>query len=205
MKRTALLLSVLFVFGVAPLSWAAKGKAATTSPGSYKSWGEAEIDEIEIAKAFTASGYQRIAVMPFDTSKIEPAGKEAVVIQGALDGYTAVFVEGLRERIAAKHTNIEISTKAPKTAKTLIVRGSVEELNPGSRAKRALAGYGAGAARNKVNIELVDAKSGDVLVRFTQAHRSAGTFKFAGGTPAQVMRDGTRAMGEDTAAVINSF
>ena len=204
MKRNALLLSVLLVIAVSPLAQAAREKGAT-SPGTYKNWGEAEIDEIEIAKAFTSSSYDRIAVVPFDTSKIEPKGKEAVVIQGALDGYTAVFVEGLRDRIAAKSMKIDIAEKAPKTAKTLIVRGTVEELNPGSRAKRALAGYGAGAARNKVSVELVDAKSGTVLVRFTQAHRSAGTFKFAGGTPAQVMRDGTRAMGEDTAAIINSF
>jgi hypothetical protein len=54
-------------------------------------------------------------------------------------------------------------------------------------------------------VELVDAKRGEVLIRFTQAHRSAGTFKFAGGSDAQVLRDGTRAMGEDTAHVITRF
>ena len=205
MKRSALLLSV-FLLAVSPLAYGARGKAVT-SPGTYKAWGAAEIDQIEVVKTFAASSYDRIVVLPFETSKIEPKGGDAVVVQGALDGYTAVFVEGLRADIAVKSTKIEIAEKekTPKSEKTLIVRGTVEELNPGSRAKRALAGMGAGAARNKVSVELVDAKSGDVLVRFTQAHRSAGTFKFAGGTPAQVMRDGTRAMGEDTAAVINAF
>jgi hypothetical protein len=144
MKRNVLLLFA-FLVAIVPHLYAAKGKAVT-SPGTYKSWGEAEIDEIEIVKPFSASSYDRIAVVPFDTSKVEPTGKEAVVIQGALDGYTAVFVEGLRDDIAAKGTKIEITDKAPKSVKTLIVRGAVEELNPGSRAKRALAGYGTRSA-----------------------------------------------------------
>lgn len=202
MNRTAVLLSVVMLT-IAPLAEGAK--KASTEPGTYKGWSEADIDEIEIVKTFASGDYERIVVVPFDTSKVEVKGDGAVVIQGALDSYTAVFVEGLRERLKAKSTKIDIADKAPKTAKTLVIRGTVEEIHPGSRAKRFIAGMGAGAARNKVTVQLVDAKKGDVLVRFTQAHRSAGTFKFAGGTPAQVMRDGTRAMGEDTAAVINAF
>lgn len=49
-------------------------------------------------KTFAAGDYETIAVLPFDTSKIEPGeGDKGVTIQGALDGYTAVFVEGLRD------------------------------------------------------------------------------------------------------------
>lgn len=202
MKRIALLLFVSLV-AAAPAAYARGGKAVK-EPGKYTGWSAADIDEIEIVKSFSTSGYEKIAVLPFDGSKIEPKGDEAVAIQGALDGYTAVFVEGLRDDLKA-NVKVDIVNNAPKSAKTLIVRGSVEELNPGSRAKRALAGFGAGAARNKVSVELVDAESGDVLIRFTQAHRSAGTFKFAGGSSAQVLRDGTRAMGEDTAAILNEF
>ena len=202
MKRITLLLLVSIV-AVAPFA-EARGKKADTAPGKYEGWSDADIDEIEIVKTFTAGDYETIAVLPFDTSKVKPEGDKAVTIQGALDGYTAVYVEGLRDHLkgAAK---VEIVDEEPKTAKTLIIRGAVEELDPGSRAKRYLAGFGAGAAHNKVSVELVDAKSGDVLVRFTQAHRSAGTFKFAGGSDAQVLRDGTRAMGEDTAHVFTRF
>lgn len=204
MKHIPLLLLVSFV-AMAQLAEARGKKAeAKTEPGKYESWSDAEIDEIEIVKTFAAGDYDTVAVLPFDTSKVKPEGETAVNIQGALDGYTAVFVEGLRDDLEDK-LKVEIVEKAPKSAKTLIVRGAVEELDPGSRAKRYLAGFGAGAAHNKVSVELVDAKSGDVLVRFTQAHRSAGTFKFAGGTDAQVLRDGTRAMGEDTAHVITRF
>ncbi|HYO78466.1 MAG TPA: DUF4410 domain-containing protein [Thermoanaerobaculia bacterium] len=203
MKRIALLLAVSLA--VAPLAVARGKKDVQTEPGKYTSWGEAEIDEIEIVKAFDAGDYETIAVLPFDTSKIEASGEKGVIIQGALDGYTAVFVEGLRDDLESG-AKVEIVDKAPKkAAKTLIVRGAVAEIDPGSRAKRTLAGFGAGAARNKVSVELVDAKTGDVLIRFTQAHRSAGTFKFAGGSDAQVLRDGTRAMGEDTAQILNVF
>jgi Domain of unknown function (DUF4410) len=192
---------MLLLFAV--LLVAAK-KGVPTAPGKYESWSDAEIDEIEIVKSFSLADYETIAVVPFDTTKVKAEGDKAVVIQGALDGYTAVYVEGLRDDLKGK-VKTDIVDKAPKTAKTLVIRGAVEEMNPGSRAKRYVAGFGAGAARNKVSVEIVDAKSGDVLVRFTQAHRSAGTFKFAGGSDAQVLRDGTRAMGEDTAQVLLQF
>lgn len=203
MKRIALSLCVLTLV-LAPLA-EARGSKAVTEPGKYTGWSDADIDEIEIVKTFSSADYDSILVVPFDTSKIKPEGDKAVVIQGALDGYAAVFVEGLRDDLkgAAK---VEIVNDAPRKAeKTLVIRGSVEEINPGSRTKRYVGGFGAGAARNKVSVEIIDAATGETLVRFTQAHRSAGTFKFAGGSDAQVLRDGTRAMGEDTAAILNEF
>jgi len=202
MKRIALTLLVS-VIALGPVA-EARDKKPETAPGKYTAWSEADIDEIEIVKTFAVADYEAIAVLPFDTSKVKPEGEKAVNVQGALDGYTAVFVEGLRDHLKGK-LKVEIAEKEPKSEKTLILRGSVEELDPGSRAKRYLAGFGAGAAHNKVSIEIVDATSEEVLVRFTQAHRSAGTFKFAGGSDAQVLRDGTRAMGEDTAHVITRF
>jgi len=202
MKRIALSLCVLTLV-LAPLA-EARGSKAVTEPGKYTGWSDADIDEIEIVKTFSSADYDTIVVVPFD-SEIKPEGDKAVIIQGALDGYTAVFVEGLRDDLKSE-AKVEIANDEPKTTKkTLVIRGSVEELNPGSRAKRYVAGFGAGAARNKVSVEIVDAATGETLVRFTQAHRSAGTFKFAGGSDAQVLRDGTRAMGEDTAAILNEF
>ena len=203
--RPIALLALTVTLIVAPFAHARGKEGPQTAPGKYTSWGEAEIDEIEIVKPFAAADYETIVVLPFDTAKIAVEGDKGVIIQGALDGYRAVFVEGLRDDLESG-AKVELAEKEPKkTKKTLILRGAVEELNPGSRAKRYVAGFGAGAAHNKVSVELVDAASGDVLVRFTQAHRSAGTFKFAGGSDAQVLRDGTRAMGEDTAAILNSF
>ncbi|MFZ2492768.1 MAG: DUF4410 domain-containing protein [Thermoanaerobaculia bacterium] len=202
MKRAWVLLCLVTV-AIAPIATAGERKAQT-EPGAYKGWGP-DIDEIEIVKTFAAKDYEKIVVLPFDTSKIEVKGDKGVVIQGALDGYTAVFVEGLRSDLKSG-AKVELGDPSKGgAARTLVVRGVVEEISPGSRTKRYVAGFGAGAARNKVSVELVDAASGEVLLRFTQAHRSAGTFKFAGGTDAQVLRDGTRAMGEDTAHIIDAF
>ena len=85
------------------------------------------------------------------------------------------------------------------------MRGSVLDLSPGSRAKRYLAGYGAGAAGTKLNGEIVDAASGQVLVRFTQERRSGGTFKFGGGNDMDVMRDSIHAVGQDIAHMLEAF
>jgi hypothetical protein len=202
MKRFTLMLCALLLIG-APIA-EARGKKTDTTPGTYDGWGEADIDEIEIVKTFDTSDYDKIVVVEFNTSNVKPEGDKAVVIQGALDGYTAVFTEGLRDDLESKK-KVEIASKTPKSGKTLVIRGKVEDINPGSRAKRYLAGFGAGAAANKISGEILDASTGKVLVRFTQAHRSAGTFKFAGGSDAQVLRDGTRAMGEDVAYILNMF
>jgi hypothetical protein len=75
----------------------------------------------------------------------------------------------------------------------------------GSRAGRMLAGYGAGSSSTKVTGEIVDAKSGAVLVRFTQARRAGGTFKFAGGGDVEVMRDAIHATGKDVAHILTAF
>ena len=53
--------------------------------------------------------------------------------------------------------------------------------------------------------EIVDAKSGDVLIRFTQERRSGGTFKFGGGNDMDVMRDSIHAEGQDIAHILDSF
>ena len=48
------------------------------------------------------------------------------------------------------------------------LRGKVADIHPGSQAARYWAGFGAGSAWVKINGELVDAKSNDVLLRFEQ-------------------------------------
>ena len=63
----------------------------------------------------------------------------------------------------------------------------------------------AGAAGTKISGELVDAKSGAVLVRFTQNERSHGSFKFGGGKDLDVMRDSIHAAGKKVANILDSF
>ncbi len=207
MRSRALFLSILFlVTVVVPALYARGSKPAPTAPGKYKVWGQ-DIDEIEIVKAFKLSDYDKIAVQPFDTSATplpDKNDKSYNTIKSVLDSYTFTMLEALKPELKAK-VDVEQVDKAPKSAKTLILRGKVEDLSPGSRAKRYLGGFGAGAAGTKVSGEIVDAKSGNVLARFTQERRSAGTWKFGGGKDMDVMRDSVHATGQDIAHILDAF
>lgn len=194
------LIPLLFVVSLPLLA------ATPMSPGRYKDWGPG-IDDMEILKTFRMSNYGRVVVLPFDTSSTalpEKSEKSYHTIQSALTTYTFTLVEALKPELKAK-VSVEQADKAPASAKTLIIRGSVAELNPGSRAKRYLAGALAGASGTKVTGEVVDAKSGAVLARFTNAERSHGSFKFGGGNDLDVMRDSIHATGKKIARMLNEF
>ena len=204
-KRTVLALFIA-ALAIAPLAGARGSKQPSTTPGKYKEWGP-DIDQIEIVKTFKIAGYDHIVIQPFDTSKAplpDPKEKWYTTLKAALSAYTQSFYEAFQKELKAK-ADVHIADTAPKSPGTLIIRGSVEDLDPGSRAGRYLAGYGAGAASTKLTVEIIDAKSGDVLVRVTQARRSGGTFKFGGGSDSQVMRDSIHAIGQDIAHLIDAF
>ena len=199
-------LAAVVLFSLVALPAFARGKDAITKPGTYKEWGE-DIDQIEILKTFKMADYDHIVVQTFDTSASplpDKSEKSYNSIKAVLDGYTLTLIESLRPELKAK-ADVAQSDKATKDAKTLILRGKVEDLSPGSRAKRYLGGFGAGAAGTKLSGEIVDAKSGAVLARFTQERRSGGTFKFAGGSNRTVMRDSIHAMGQDVAHLLDAF
>ncbi|MEO8035184.1 MAG: DUF4410 domain-containing protein [Acidobacteriota bacterium] len=178
-------------------------KPASTEPGTYKEWGP-DIDEIEIVKSFKMADYDTVSVAKFDTSHTEVTDDKDEEIKTVLAGFTETLTEAMRDELKAK-AKVEMSANAPKSSRTLIVRGKVVDISPGSRAGRYFAGFGAGAAGNKLSGEIVDAKSGAVLARFTQARRSGGTMKFAGGSNTQVMRDSIHAVGKDIAHLLDAF
>jgi len=205
MKRSLLLLCALAALTVAP-ALHARTKPAPTAPGKYKEWGP-DIDEIEIVKPLKLSDYDKIVVVPFDTSASplpEKSEKSYNSIRSVLEGYSLTLAEALRKELKAK-AEVETASNAPKSSRTIIVRGNVLDLSPGSRAKRYLAGYGAGAAGTKLSGEIVDARTGAVLIRFTQERRSGGSFKFGGGNDMDVMRDSIHAEGQDIAHILDSF
>lgn len=202
-RRTLLFLAaVSLVAGVAQ----ARGNKPVLQPGKYKEWGP-DIDEMEIVKPFHIADYSTVAVMPLDTSSTplpDQNEKSYASIKTVLNGYTETLVEGMKREMK-NGPAVEQAATAPKAAKTLIVRGAVDNVSPGSRAKRYLAGYGAGAAGTKIHGEIVDAKTGEVLARFTQERRSGGTFKFGGGSDIEVMQDSIHAVGEDVVHMLTAF
>ncbi|MDQ6799402.1 MAG: DUF4410 domain-containing protein [Acidobacteriota bacterium] len=205
MRSRGFLVAILALSIVVPAVYG-RTKPAPTAPGTYKEWGR-DIDEIEIIKNFKMSDYDKIVVEPFDTSKAPlPDQKEKWygTLKTALSGYTGYFMEAFQPELKAK-ADVQQSSSASKSAKTLIIRGNVEQLDPGSRAGRYFGGFGAGSASTKMNVDIVDARSGKVLAHVTQARRSGGTFKMGGGNDLDVMRDAVHAVGKDIAHVLDAF
>jgi Domain of unknown function (DUF4410) len=199
-RLTALLFTLLLI---APALFAGK---ATTAPGKYKEWGP-DIDEIEILRTLPIADYDRIVIPKFDTSKVQlPSEKERwyETMKIVLAGYTDAFAEAFKKELKAKAT-VHQGDEGAKKPKTLIIRGTVGQLDPGTRAGRYFGGFGAGAASTRLTVEIVDAATDEVLVRVTQARRSAGTWKPGGGSDLEVMRDAIHAVGKDIAHVLDSF
>jgi hypothetical protein len=201
MKRFAAVL-LLAAVAAAPVAEARGKKTSSTEPGKYKEWGP-DIDEIEIVKSFKLADYLTIVVETLDTDETPLPEKDDNTyepVKKVLASATEGFVQGLRGEVDAK---VEIAEKAKKNSGTLIVRGTVENMDPGSKAARYWAGFGAGAARTRISGEIVDAKSGEVLVRFTQERRSG--VGVMGGDYQELMQRNLNAVGKDIANLLKAF
>jgi hypothetical protein len=205
MSKTLLRLSLSLVFlSLLALPLAArKGKGPSTEPGKYEEWNE-EIDELEIVETFKLSDYSKVIVEPFDTEGTELPEKDDNTyepVKQVLKDPAGPFVEGLTGELGGK---IAVSQgSGGEAGGTLIVRNKMLTLDPGSKAARYWAGFGAGAARAEVSGEVVDAATGKVLLRFKQERRSG--VGVAGGDYVKLMQRNLRAIGEDMALILNAF
>ena len=181
---------------------ARRGKEAPTAPGKYKDWG-GEIDQLEVVEPFHLADYSKLVVVPFDTQGTplpEPSDNTFGPVKAVLVDPAGPFTEGLGPALAAK---IRIARGETREEKTLLVRAKVLQMDPGSRAARYWAGFGAGAARAELEGEVVESASGKVLLRFRQERRSGvGTM---GGDYAELMDRNLRQIGEDVAFILKAF
>ncbi|HVG10349.1 MAG TPA: DUF4410 domain-containing protein [Thermoanaerobaculia bacterium] len=205
MSKTLLRLSLALVFlSLLALPLAArKGKGPSTEPGKYEEWND-EIDELEVVQTFKLSDYSKVIVEPFDTEGTPLPEKDDNTyepVQQVLKDPAGPFAEGLTEELGGKITVSQGS--GGKGGGTLIVRNKMLHLDPGSKAARYWAGFGAGAARAEVSGEVVDAATGKVLLRFKQERRSG--VGVAGGDYVKLMQRNLRTIGEDIALILNAF
>lgn len=181
-----------------------KHQAAPTAPGTYTDWG-GELDSLEIVETFSLGDYQRLAVGELDTGGTplpEPDDNSYAPVQEVLADVTSPLVEGLLE----SEVGLSVAAQkgaAPAGAGGLLLRGHVVEMDPGSRAARYWGGFGAGAARTKIEGELVDSASGRVLLRFTQERRSG--VGVGGGNYVNLLNRNLRTIGEDLGNVLKAF
>ena len=205
MTRVAARVTTLVLIAAAlafPAEARKKKQALSTEPGTYKDWGP-DIDQLEIVKTFDLAKYSKIAVQPLDVEDVklpEESDNTYEPVKKVLASATEGFVQGLRGSVEPK---VDIQAKPKKSADTLVIRGKVLAMDPGSKAKRYWAGFGAGAARAQLEGEIVDAKTGAVLARFTQERRSG--VGVMGGGYQELMQRNLNAIGEDVANILKAF
>jgi uncharacterized protein DUF4410 len=115
----------------------------------------------------------------------------------------------LAERFVAKlkelgpFTDVSVlDSGATAPAGALVVDGKFTELDPGSRAKRYFAGFGAG--KSGVTVEgSVKAADGTLLATFEQ--RRVGVMGVAGGNSLKKLVDDTKSIGEDLAKFLSAW
>ena len=199
--RVAVLATALLL--VAGSAQAKKAKAPT-EPGTYRDW-NGEIDQLEVVQTFAFSDYSRLLVGSFDTSSTplpESDDNTFEPVKEVLADVASPLAEALRNNLPGASVDT-LSGKMPSDKGVLVLRGKVLEMDPGSRAARYWGGFGAGAARTKLECELVDAASGKVLLRFTQERRSG--VGVGGGGYVDLLQRNLRTIGRDLAEGLMRF
>jgi hypothetical protein len=197
-----LVLAALVVSVLTAPAFARRKQEAPTSPGKYTEWG-GEIDELEVVQSFKLADYTKIVVEPFDTkgTPLPDKGDNTYeAVRGVLAAPAGPFIQGLSSTLADR---VSVSQGSGGEDKTLLVRAKVVSMEPGSRAARFWAGFGAGAARGALQGEVLDAASAKVLLRFTQERRSsAGALA---GDYVELMNRNLWTIGEDIAGALKAF
>jgi len=199
--RAAVLAAALLL--VAGSAQAKKAKAPT-EPGAYRDW-NGEIDQLEVVQSFSFADYGRLLVGSFDTSATplpESDDNTYEPVKEVLADVGSPLAEALRNNLPGKSVET-LAGEAPSEKGVLVLRGKVLEMDPGSRAARYWGGFGAGAARTKLQCELVDAASGQVLLRFTQERRSG--VGVGGGGYVDLLQRNLRTIGRDLAEALPLF
>lgn len=171
------------------------------------------LDRIELfATTIENAGSAIVAITPFDTSAAElgTGGKdgkqdrqeEAKTMQG--EGPRVLserFVTELKANGPFKDVVALKAGEAPP-AGALVMTGRFLTLDPGSRAKRYFAGFGAGKSQVKVAGEVKDA-SGKTLATFEQ--KRYGAMGMGGGDSLGKLMADSRNIGEDLAKFMKKW
>ena len=165
------------------------------------------LDSIELYTASLEDVKSLTVVMkPFDTSTADlgtggKSGKEARQEEARTmqtEGpkvLASKFVSALQEKDLFKSVRVADANETIEPP-ALIVEGKFVTLDPGSRAKRYFAGFGAGKSSVKVTGTVKDA-SGKTLATFTQ--RRVGAMGVGGGDSLGKLMSDSRKIGEDIA------
>jgi|SRR5271170_1173986 len=149
------------IIGIVLMGGLTCGWALAAEPGAAKLEGK------------VLSTYSVVVVEKFD---VDPAAYQNGYIKGQETVMQQEFVEKLRKKKDLFEQVMDGTASADSTAAavnpsdkpTLIVSGTVTEFKPGSAAKRALIGYGAGHATLKMTFVFHDVASGKQILQLDE-------------------------------------
>jgi len=173
-------------------------KGGATKPGKYTDFHD--VDEVTIVQPFQSKNYNRIVVQRLDTANAplpDPKDNSYADVKAALVNSTTPFMEGVREKAGIQ---VQAGAGGPST---LVIRARITKSDPGSKAARYWASFGAGAAKVGVSGEIVDGGTGKVLARFSQERRSG--FGLFGGGYRELLDRTLKQIGGDVAGLIRAF
>jgi hypothetical protein len=195
-------LRVAFAFGICA---AIIHPAAVAQEGSpLRTIKDGVLDEIKLYAEKPPSPVA-VVIKPFsatDADLVKGEKKEETKTMQA-DGPRMLadrFVSKLKEIGPYRDVSIDAGAAPPSDA--LIVEGKFTELDPGSRAKRYFAGFGAG--KSAVSVEgSVKTAEGKLLATFEQ--RRVGVMGLAGGDSLGKLASDAKSIGEDIAGFLNTW
>lgn len=161
------------------------------------------LDEIDLgAESRPAAG--PLVVRLFDTSKADPGSAKEGDNQARNDAVRYIRSEGprlLAERLledlkAGAPFPSVVQSGEPAPAGGLVIEGEFERIDPGSRAKRYWAGFGAGKSGITVAGRVTDA-AGNLLATFRHTRNSG--IGMGGGDYVKFLSDDTRDVADDIA------
>jgi hypothetical protein len=176
----------------------------TQYPSSAKGWHG--IDLVEFLQEFHLQDYSQLVLEPLDTSATKLPPKDENTYEPAVTLVKKADAIVLTEVERTVKDNIAVSAKKPGDSlleKTLLLRTKLDEVNPGSRAARYWVGFGAGSAWVKINGEIVDAKTSNVLLKFEQ--RRVAAMGMFGGDYDRMLNDCVVEIGRDTGRLLSLF
>lgn len=143
---------------------------------------------VGMAPDLVLSQYDLLVVEPFGINHLEPTGE---ISPQDMQGYLHVkLLQRLQEAGVFKRILEGPASKvgeAGGSGKTLILRGVIAELDPGSRALRYFVGFGAGATKAQIESQFVELDTGRVVL--TTADRRAAAFGVFGGDSRQYLTE----------------
>lgn len=167
------------------------------------------IDSFALVRDFNLADYGTIVVESLDTTKTPLPSRDENTYQPTylvLKTSSSIFVMGMKQAFLQAKYPVEPVLADPAVSsegKVLLVRGTVVQMEPGSKALRYWVSFGAGQSRVEVSGEVVDAESGTVLAKFVHA-RSSGIGVW-GGDYEKFLTDDIRDVGEDVGKMLLLF